>query len=123
MDYKQRLLKFRAWDMTHKKMLDRVLAGPGDPCSIVWDEDRKDWLNFDCACGVIMQFTGHKDKHNKDIYEKDIVCNDHGTGWIEWDNDMSLWRVQSFAWWCEMYKFEDAEVLGNIYENSELLNG
>lgn len=62
MDYKQRLLKFRAWDMTHKKMLDRVLAGPGNPCSIVWDEERKDWLNFDCACGVIMQYTGLEDK-------------------------------------------------------------
>lgn len=70
---------------------------------------------------IFLQHTGRKDKHDKDIYEKDIVRNDHGTGWIEWDNEMSMWRVQSFTWWCELYKFENPEIIGNIYENKDLL--
>lgn len=139
-----RELKFRAWSKTQKKMLERVLAGLGDPCSIVWDDDRKDWVNFDDACGAIMQFTGLLDKHGKEIYEGDIVRHD------DWD---LLWIVKwcdgkgenlgnQVGWWLDngYYKQEliaylqgdeigkreeyaNATVLGNIHEHPELLKG
>ena len=48
-----REIKFRAWDKHNKRWIDRVLASryKDGPCSIVWDDSKKDWLNFDEFCG------------------------------------------------------------------------
>lgn len=124
-----RTIKFRAWDKTHKKMLDRVLAGPGDPCSVVWNDERKEWLNFDEACGTIMQFTGMHDRSGHEIYEgdrlrvefPDYTGKEPDNGWVVWDNSEGSWRVQSYAWWSYIIP-ADMEVIGNIYENPDLLH-
>lgn len=102
-----RVIKFRAWDKNKKEMFDPV--GEMD-------------LNND----GVMQFTGLKDKNGKEIYEGDIVkdCSDSDLVFeVKWDNDWAGYKLpESFD---EEYNYPISqitlEVIGNIYENPELL--
>lgn len=84
----------------------------------------------------LMQSTGLKDKNGKEIFEGDIVkfsdCDDdvYVTP-VVWDKNYSCFGVSfsggypiSFDYLEEFYtKLKDIEVVGNIYENQELLEG
>lgn len=131
-----REIKFRAWDTTNKRMYDRVLAGPGDPCSVVWDEERREWVQFDDACGVIMQCTGHKDINGQDIYESDIVRIEHTAlliardtiGVVSYVNGRYVVDAADHTHGLHLlvdrrfrrYSKPVIEVVGNVYEQPEL---
>jgi uncharacterized phage protein (TIGR01671 family) len=124
-----RQLKFRAWSYTESKFYTRVLVGDtetDDPCSSVWNDEKKEWVNFDKHCGVIQQFTGLKDKNKKPIYEGDRVRYElDETVYIqtvEWGNngwEMIDTRLYSTPLIVNLPNFE---VVGNIFESRELLN-
>lgn len=69
----------------------------------------------------IGQYIGQNDINNKEIFEGDIVkegCNGL-IGTVVWDNSLGTYKLKEF----EGYYIKDAEweVIGNIYENLELL--
>ena len=123
-----REIKFRAWDKVKKTMCDvhgidfdkeqnRVCAVDTDITNNV-----EDW-NFECE---LMQYTGLKDKNGVEIYEGDIIKDEKNTWHISY--------VDGFASY-ELFRKDDSihrevghrggielEVIGNIYENSELLD-
>jgi uncharacterized phage protein (TIGR01671 family) len=124
-----REIKFRAWDKTKNVMLDRVLAGCNQDnmsyiCNLVWIEDKKDWLHFDKGCGYIMQYTGLKDKNGKEIYEGDIARGRYNNWIISFESGCFQGKqsncVSHLVPICNMAS-EMIEVIGNIYENPELL--
>ena len=72
---------------------------------------------------ILMQFTGIKDKNGEDIYEGDIFQDEEDgyCDFVEWDNEHCGWTTHQWFLPSEFKKLQEMEVIGNIYENPELL--
>lgn len=122
-----RELKFRVWDDLNKKwlfgyehpnlggfsMMGEVMCF-GEYHRMLNSFSLDDWDKI-----KIMQFTGKKDKNGKDIYEGDM---NQDRGIVKWNTDSA-----SFVWdynndlHCFEEESEWCEIIGNIFENPELL--
>ena len=74
---------------------------------------------------TIGQFTGLKDKNGKEIYEGDIlyVISEDEYAFILWDIETAKYVIE-FRGWCadfDNYYGKELEVIGNIYDNKNLL--
>lgn len=75
----------------------------------------------------LLEFTGHYDTKGKEIYSGYIVSfmvNDKTyTGVIEWSNEYASFLVKTKDYYEEyLNEIDEMLVLGNIYENKELIN-
>jgi uncharacterized phage protein (TIGR01671 family) len=121
-----REIKFRAWDIENKYWHDNI------------DKWRVAYLNGDSDSEpyVVMQYTGLKDKNGREIYEGDILGDSWG-GYIQWCevccsfsfrfSDKKCAGCAGDVNWREVVEESNQtsdsqpEVIGNIYENPELL--
>lgn len=113
-----REIKFRGFDCENKIWryghFFETVEGVRRCYNIV--EDRE--IKYYCDVGSISQYTGLKDKKGNEIYEGDILIDKYGTtgeckfhnGYIEYINTAGF--IESGSKW---------EIIGNIYENPELL--
>ncbi|MGM8224554.1 YopX family protein (plasmid) [Clostridium perfringens] len=123
-----REIKFRVWSEKNKKMLEiqkhSFKTGKSMPYG----------FNMEYDFGELMQYTGLKDENEKEIYEGDILSIKiysrdkvivegktvvefkDGCFGVIWGHDKAFLSLNSFF----KAKFE---VIGNIYENPELLRG
>lgn len=77
---------------------------------------------------TVGQFTGKPDKNDRKIFEGDILrIVERGEtliGVVVFNADRGEWVVQGTdGSFCNMARRKDAEVIGNIHDNPELLKG
>lgn len=129
--------KFRAWNKLSNEMKDVISLNINyefPECSnVILETNTLDNIKthnnpIACANGlnnvVLMQSTGLKDKNGKLIYEGDIVKTSKGIANVEYDNTYAYFGLTNFLTVFSFDNFinEEIEVIGNIYENKELLN-
>ena len=112
----KREIKFRAWDEEEGMMHPPFTIN--EICEI-----RKEGggfgailMNFNWDQLMWLQFTGLKDKNGKEIYEGDI---------FRYRGDVKVLDDIAAFYWANFEGLLDnkyIEVIGNIYENPELLN-
>lgn len=118
-----REIKFRAWDTERKEMFypNWILTSTG--CNVDKMEHPKHGeLHRKDNTAILMQYTGLKDKNGKEIYEGDIV---HVKGKLPVVGEVDGLQ-QVFYTGCSfapniITKAKMVEVIGNAYENPELL--
>ena len=126
--------KFRVWESYYKKMFanDQIIIWDGNvyvnDANKITVDSMKGWSIDD---KYLMQSTGLFDKNGKEIFEGDIVEWEHKDtgqlvrGIIKYDTDLGFWGMTDV-------RFNDLRaigylanqkvtVLGNIYENPELV--
>ncbi len=131
-----REIKFRAWLKDEKKMIDVRAIDFDDDGNIICVNypEGKSYSGYDGDNIELMQYTGLKDKNGNEIYEGDIVKGTKRNGTKYWEiNFISVVKFTNenkkskFNIYVNEYKEFDfsacfgLEVIGNIYENKELL--
>jgi len=115
-----REIKFRAWDKDFKQMHPVI--------GIHWEGEFIDY-GTEGETGllndfILMQYTGIKDKNGREIYEGDIISVLYYRKAtilpVAWGIDG--WWASGKGWFKSLYDVKNtAEVIGNIYENANLL--
>ena len=121
--------RYRAWDSAKKEMFKDTFAITESGQVVVVEQESvassPDYVFVDHL--VIMQSTGLADKNGKEIFEGDIVkmskdVYSESTYYEVVRHYGGAYRLDSKQHGCELWlRHTDCEVVGNVYENRELL--
>jgi len=116
-------IKFKVY--FEAKINEKIIKGIEEPCSwFLLTQTGKLWsygptrpsqpLGKEYIKAILLFFTGLKDRNGKEIYEGDVICN------------MRYSPQEQIVKWGEgkyegIWNYKEAEVIGNIYENPELI--
>ena len=122
--------KFRAWDSVEKKFVEHFfitdnslicnMEKPTSDCKLLIPIEKSEL--------ILMQSTGLKDKNDKEIFEGDIVkmskdVYSEPTYYEVVRHRGGAYRLESKQHGCELWlRHTDCEIVGNVYENKELLD-
>ena len=118
-----REIKFRAWDKERRIMYYPKILGFDYNGDLIFIDTNNEYLNHtrDSSFIKLMQYTGIKDKNGKEIYEGDIVLQTVSNKKFIVKYDYDWCGFSPFISCYQGYKVY--KVIGNIYENPELLEG
>ena len=118
-----REFEFRAWLTKYNKMVNIYSWNIWQEYFMCSEYDSEFYLDET----PIMQYTGLKDKNNKEIYEGDILFESFGERYYKVVFENGSFRAE-FKGDFEWHHFDlidvvvqGCEVVGNIYENPELM--
>lgn len=129
-----REIKFRGQRASDNKWIYGDLLQPTELCNIyeISDYDSIDGTRYDVIEDTIGQFTGLHDNNGKEIYEGDILRIDNNVrainAQVEYSETFAQYIITNTGDIVDEgeplgdYE-EDIEVIGNIYDNPELLGG
>lgn len=110
-----REIRFKCWDKNLKKFI---------PTNFLRDTSFSDPTYEFC------QFTGLKDKNEKEIYEGDILNGQvpDSLGWVKWESGFVTYKNERAMYVFDygydynfLMRIENISIIGNIFENPELL--
>lgn len=126
----KREIKFRAWNKKDKVMVDvaAINFGPSGCWSLIEDAYDAELQLADSY--ELMQYTGLKDKNGREIYEGDVLdiglrnqdgkpiiapvsYETYSAGYVLDNGGNGIWQRLT----------KECEVIGNTFENPELLEG
>lgn len=112
-------IKFRAWDTKQKKwywMVNFTNEGISNKYNPFLEDETHDL--------IWCQYTGLKDKNEKMIFDGDILSDRISPPFVmKWNDEEALWGSREIGFGSAKNFYSKTEVIGNIYENPELLEG
>lgn len=129
--------RYRAWDSVEKKFVEHFfITDNGLICNM--EKPTSEYnspIPIEKSELILMQFTGLKDKNGKEIFERDIVTDGEFARIVQYHQTLGFYMFDEegnerfFSDSANLEDFEEdakivseiLEIIGNVYENPELL--
>lgn len=122
--------KFRALDRLTGKMFPVGIIDYSIQ-SVYIEEPNEMYCERDFDDVELMQYTGLRDENGREIYDGDVLKTSDGElAKVVWNKELACWEAEFLSEIVDLSEVadvksnrSDCEIVGNIYENTEFLEG